>query len=221
MELVTAARYCNAVDKNGEGIIDPWAHLTCYKVRTPVSTIQPEVVSTDQFGQLNLKLKRQRTELCVPSQEVGQDSALEIQGGATFTPTATPTATSSATPSVTPTFTPTAEPTSQSLDHFELYSVSQVPGTQRFDKRDVNLEDQFLDETVEVVRPTQLGVPTDKNEEGIGDPDSHLTCYAIRAPQFDKREVQLQNQFGQLRLTLRRPNMLCVPSDKQVVSEEG
>jgi len=28
--LINPSQYCNAVDKNGEGINDPSAHLTCY-----------------------------------------------------------------------------------------------------------------------------------------------------------------------------------------------
>jgi hypothetical protein len=107
-----------------------------------------------------------------------------------------------------------------SLDHFELYKTTRKLRTPKFEKRKVNLTDQFLKETVRLNNPVRLGVPTDKNSEGINDADSHLTCYSLRAPRFKKRDVEVENQFGQFRLTVRKPNMLCVPSDNQVVSKE-
>ena len=84
----------------------------------------------------------------------------------------------------------------------------------------MRLEDQFLRETVELTKPKWLGVPTDKNGEGIDNPTAHLTCYAVRAPRFPKTDVEVTNQFGQFRLTLKKPDMLCVPSSKQVVGGE-
>ena len=188
MELVRAEQFCNAVDKNGEGILDPSAHLTCYKVGRPVSAVRPKVISTDQFGELELNVRKRRTQLCVPSQEIGVPADKKI--------------------AVDP-----------SLDHFELYTAATAPGTTRFEKREVDLEDQFLDETVELKKPVRLGVPTDKNEEGISDPSTHLTCYSVKAPRFEKRDLEVANQFGQFRLTVKKPNMLCVPSSKQVVGD--
>jgi hypothetical protein len=189
VEISRVEQFCNAVDKNGEGIINPAAHLTCYKVTRPVSVVKPRVISSDQFGELELSVKRRRTQLCVPSQEMGEPSEMAL--------------------SLAP-----------SLDHFELYRARTASGTPRFERRDVELEDQFVDETVELKKPVQLGVPTDKNDEGITNPSAHLTCYSLRAPRFEKRDVEVENQFGQFRLTVRKPNMLCVPSAKQVVTDK-
>jgi hypothetical protein len=189
VELVRAEQFCNAVDKNGEGILDPSAHLTCYKVGRPVSVVRPKVISTDQFGELELNVRKRRTQLCVPSQEIGVPADKKI--------------------AVDP-----------SLDHFELYTAATAPGTTRFEKREVDLEDQFLDETVKLKKPVRLGVPTNKDGEGITDPSTHLTCYSLKAPRFEKRDVEVENQFGQFRLTVKKPNMLCVPSNKQVVTGE-
>jgi len=189
VELVRTEQFCNAVDKNGEGILDPSAHLTCYKVGRPVSVVRPKVISTDQFGELELNVRTRRTELCVPTQEIGglaEVKRVEIP----------------------------------SLDHFELYVAAETPGKRTFEKREVDLEDQFLDETVELKKPVRLGVPTDKNEEGISDPSTHLTCYSVKAPRFEKRDVEVANQFGEFRLTVKKPNMLCVPSSKQVVTDD-
>jgi hypothetical protein len=66
---------CNPVDKNGEGVPDPTAHLTCYKIADapgqPAFVPQPADVS-DQFTRADL-LPSRRTDcgrsrlLCVPS----------------------------------------------------------------------------------------------------------------------------------------------------------
>jgi hypothetical protein len=189
VELLRAEQFCNAVDKNGEGILDPSAHLTCYTVGRPISAVRPRVISTDQFGELELNVRKRRTQLCVPSQEIGAPAEMKL-------------------------------PVVPSLDHFELYSAATTPGTAKFERREVDLEDQFLDETVGLKKPIRLGVPTDKNDEGISDPSTHLTCYSLKAPRFEKRDVEVANQFGQFRLTVKKPNMLCVPSSKQVVTDD-
>lgn len=186
MTLTRPAQYCNAVDKNGEGINNPAAHLACYRVREAIR-IRPEVITTDQFGQQNLTVLKQRTQLCVPTTETSQ--AMSV----------------SAAPA-------------PSSDHFEMYKVKTTTGTPKFERLQVSVEDQWVDETVELKKPVRLGVPTDKNSEGILDVDSHLTCYSLNAQKFDKRDVDIQNQFGQFSLTVKRPEMLCVPSNKQVVS---
>jgi hypothetical protein len=58
-------RFCNPADKNGEGIVDPTAHLNCYTIREtgfrPVT-----VVTSNQFGEQTLTLTRPET-LCVPA----------------------------------------------------------------------------------------------------------------------------------------------------------
>ena len=71
-DLLRVSRLCTAVDKRGEGIIDPNANLLCYKVRTTKSTPttafhgRPAVFIDNQFGPDELTLQGAR-ELCVPS----------------------------------------------------------------------------------------------------------------------------------------------------------
>jgi hypothetical protein len=198
VEVSRAVQFCNPVEVTkviddqvvSFPIIDPAARLTCYNVRRPAPVVKPQVISTDQFGELELNVLRRRTQLCVPSQEAGEppDRALTL---------------------------------APSLDHFELYKVRTKSGTSKFERQEVHLEDQFLDETVELKKPVRLGAPTDKNDEGINNPSAHLTCYSLRAPKFDKRDVEVENQFSEgdpFGLTVKKPNMLCVPSDKQVVT---
>jgi hypothetical protein len=118
----------------------------------------------------------------------------------------------------TPTATPT--PSIPTLDHFELYKVKRTRGAPKFESETVELDDQFLDETtVMLKKPVQLGVPTDKNGEGITNSLTHLTCYSVRAPRFPIQEVTVTNQFRtNQRLSVRKPSMLCVPSFKQLVT---
>jgi len=62
---------CNPVDKNGEGIIDETAHLTCYRLGRDKSGTKLRVVTTeDQFGEVEMQVKIGDGEtLCVPSQK--------------------------------------------------------------------------------------------------------------------------------------------------------
>ena len=63
---------CNPVDKNGEGILDPETHLTCYEV-APIErehrrqSVNQDVLVSNQFdAEQRFKVKRSAT-VCVPS----------------------------------------------------------------------------------------------------------------------------------------------------------
>ena len=193
--LTKTKQFCDPVNKNGEGILDPSAYLTCYGVKPIPSSSNPQVMSTDQFGEQALNVQKRRTQLCVPSQQVAQ-------------PTPTPALTAAA-----------AAPVSN-LDHFELYQVITTPSTPKFVQTEVDLIDEFWNTSVTLKKPVGLGVPTDQNGGGISHPAAHLTCYSMNAPRFPKTDVEVTNQFGQFQLTVRKPNMLCVPSSKEVVSDD-
>jgi hypothetical protein len=62
-----AEKYCTPVNKNGEGIINPDNHFTCYKVKG----FKPKrkVTVENQFGEQTFKLKESEL-LCVPSTQV-------------------------------------------------------------------------------------------------------------------------------------------------------
>lgn len=71
VNVVGPEAFCNPVDKNGEGISDPTAHLTCYKIRDVRGDEFPKferrrVEANDQFGARTLLLRETRS-LCVPS----------------------------------------------------------------------------------------------------------------------------------------------------------
>lgn len=58
--------FCNPVDKNGEGIRNPAAHLTCYKIKA--NGEERNVVTTNQFGEQTLEVEKSEL-LCVPSEK--------------------------------------------------------------------------------------------------------------------------------------------------------
>jgi hypothetical protein len=209
VDLSKAEQFCSPVELTfGSGqnavtfpIIDPNASLTCYKVKRPASPETPRVISsTDQFGELDLTVRKGRTQLCLPSQAT-----------AIIAPTPTPSGSPTATPAPPP-----------PLEHFGLYRARTTRGEPKFEKQEVGIMDPLLqlDETVKVTRPVQLGVPTDKNEEGRINSLTHLTCFSVQAPRFKWRDVVVGHQFDDWsRLTVKRPNMLCVPSYKLVIEE--
>lgn len=107
------------------------------------------------------------------------------------------------------------------LDHFKCYDVQ--PPT-NFVPFDVTLRDQFETQDVRVLQPVSLCNPVIKCLKGdctqMLNPDDHLVCYETiderGTPEFEKREVEVSNQFGQhQKLTVvRRKNLLCLPSLK-------
>ena len=188
--LVKPMQYCNAVDKNGEGVENPSAHLTCYKAQ-PAVKIDPQVPSTDQFGSLTLNLQKRPTQVCVPTQQAGEP----MPAGAIVT----------------------ASVSLPASGNFDLYKARTERGTPKFESLDVNLADQWIDEDVKLTKPVRLGVATSVNEGSVPNPSAQLACYLVkRASQFKKRDVDIANQFGEFSLTVRKPNMLCVPSSQTI-----
>jgi hypothetical protein len=71
LDVKRPSRLCTAVDKRGEGVINPDDNLLCYEVRTSAGTPRftgpkAAVYIDNQFGPDTLKVTRP-TELCVPS----------------------------------------------------------------------------------------------------------------------------------------------------------
>lgn len=187
IEIFKVKHFCNAVDKNGEGIVNPAAHLICYEAKRP-STVRPQVVTTDQFGELELDVAKQRTQLCVPSQFLPNQPM---------------------------------PPPLPLVDSYELYKVKQTRGTEKFEKREVSVKDSFVDEIVQIKKPVRLGTPTKRGTRAIINPLHHLSCYSLKAPKFEKQEIRVRDVLGTtLTLRVRQPNMLCTPSEKEVVSED-
>ena len=87
----------------------------------------------------------------------------------------------------------------------------------------VHLVDQFEDVNFDVIRPRNLCLPADKNQEGVVDPATHLTSYMIRAVRGSPRHVSqknllVTNQLGFIRVDTIRPDLLFVPAAKSLTS---
>jgi hypothetical protein len=103
------------------------------------------------------------------------------------------------------------------IDHFLCYTVRSSAGTSRFTPiKGIVVVDQFGGNTVDVVRPTLLCNPVDKNGETPG-AEQHATdllCYQTRfgRESFRLAPVYARDQFGPKTFKLIRRRGLCVAS---------
>jgi hypothetical protein len=203
MSLTRPQLFCNPVSKNGEGINNPSTHLTCYGVSlfTTVNRDRNQITPTDQFGELALDLRTRREKFCVPTLEI---TPPQEQSARAASPVLR------ALPAVP-------------IDEYAVYRSSRTRRAPRFEPREVNLVDQWIDRDVKLTQPSRFGTPVkDKTvppSEYINE-EAKLTCYPVRKfGRFKKRDVYIQNDFGQQRLTVRKPQLLCVPSVEPVIEE--
>ncbi len=114
-------------------------------------------------------------------------------------------------------------------DHFLCYKAKSAKGEPKFERLDVDLDDQFGATTKTVKKPKFLCTPVAKDGEPVIDPASHLVCYEVKRlrgqPKFQKRDVLVFNQFedeveGRI-LTVKKPRILCVPSTKKDLGVVG
>jgi hypothetical protein len=110
------------------------------------------------------------------------------------------------------------------LGHFAVYASKQTKGTPKFFKfGPVTLGDEVGSADYDVLKPSTLAVPANKNGEGIPDPDTHLLGYAVKAssgaPKFEARpDVRFVNQCGEAVVTLKKPVSLLLPTAKDPTS---
>ena len=101
-------------------------------------------------------------------------------------------------------------------NHFKCY---QVLDWTEYDRRKVELRDQFGASVAYVIEPRLLCNPVDKNGEGIPNKENHLVCYEIKddptGPTERVKEVMIRNQFQEGPLWVGMANLLCVPSEKR------
>jgi hypothetical protein len=171
--VVEPKLFCAPADKNGEGIIDPVTHLTCYDT-SPISGGPGPIPILNQFlpGFDQIELLQADT-LCVPSTKQ------------VVTPPA--------------------------VDHFTVYDATGPPGPA------VSVDDQFYSQTAQLGDTQLFMVPADKNQEGITDPFSHLTCYQMPGAVAGHPNVTVSNQFGTDQpIGVGFPKELCVPTEKLI-----
>jgi len=200
MTLVRPQLFCNPVSKNGEGIINPSTHLACYGVPlfTTVNRDRNQITPTDQFGELALDLRTRPENFCLPTSEITQPP--EQSAGA-------------ASPALRA--LPAAE-----IDDYTLYRSKRTRRAPRFEPREVNLVDQWIDRDVKLTQPARFGTPAKFGGSQYINEGAKLTCYPVRKfGKFKKRDVYIQNDFGQQQLTVNRAQFLCVPSVEPVVIE--
>src|SRR5262249_12032378 len=97
------------------------------------------------------------------------------------------------------------------------YAVERSKGEPKFTPiPNVLLVDQFGTKTVDVLAPTLLCLPADKNNEAPGAENhpGHLLCYQTKHERdnFEKLEVFTNDQFGPRDLRIIRREEFCVPS---------
>ncbi|ETX02937.1 MAG: hypothetical protein ETSY1_01880 [Candidatus Entotheonella factor] len=104
----------------------------------------------------------------------------------------------------------------EDVDHYRCYSVDQhgqLPGA------GVALKDQFRSDERRVRQITSICAPVSKSHNGEVTepryPEVHLVCYDIRPKQFVGKDVAINNQFGEARMTVAAEMTLCVPSFKK------
>jgi len=112
------------------------------------------------------------------------------------------------------------------LGHFTAYAVKTTRGTPKVPKLGaLTLGDDTFGLTAgyDVRKLTLLGIPAEKNGEGLGDPVTHLDAYAVKlakgSPRFQKRiDLIVTNQCGALAVTARKPVTLLVPAARDLES---
>ncbi len=108
------------------------------------------------------------------------------------------------------------------VNHFKCYDVKETEHSPKFEKRTVDLLDQFAVEpfTMEVKKLKMLCIPVYKTHDGIlteiTNGDDNLTCYDVKklkdTDKFEKRNVFTNNQFGPEELNVDKQEEMCVPS---------
>jgi hypothetical protein len=112
-------------------------------------------------------------------------------------------------------------------DYYKCYIVTESKGTGRFERQQVSVLDQFIEDQIgtakvfDVIRPTKLCTPVTLNVFGtpnpIINPEENLMCYIVR-PSFaqDKHDrvsnLHTNNKLGPLELDTIREEELCLPS---------
>lgn len=113
---------------------------------------------------------------------------------------------------------------------FKAYRVEQRTGAgsdvSRFVKRVATLVDQFGTDEVLIYRPRLLLNPASTNAAAPSTAAPHLVCYDIKDgrgddfPRSAKRPVEVTNTYGTQVLTVKTPELLCVPAAKALAGAE-
>jgi hypothetical protein len=183
----------------------------------PLSGMNPCGVFGTRADTLNNSLATTDANCDAEATGGAQGSANLFLPAPTATPTPTPTSTRTVTPTRTPTLTPTPTPTSTlpPPEHFGCFEIHRPP----LNVEGVVLADHFGPSTVVVQRGKRICAPANKNGEdptAVSEPE-HLIAYTIRqtTPRFfPQKNVPVTNQFGDLVVTISKPDRVLVPTSK-------
>jgi len=186
-------RFAIPVDKNGEGIIDPIAHLSWWRLLDGIDNPFRRVVVTNQFGEHEL--------------EVFEAEYLLAPAVKNPDPNGT-----------TADAVPDPGPDPDPLDHYKCYKVlgEQVD-------RPVTLADQFQLGSGNSLEPVYLCNPVKKSHIDVGiefpivKPTEHLVCYFLLFPGVPGMGLIFRDQFIEAQIPLGFVDLLCVPSTKDEV----
>ena len=111
------------------------------------------------------------------------------------------------------------------LDHVTLYKVKTSKLGAKFVRfGSVVLTDAFQTSApYQVTKPMRLGLPSNKNGEGVNDADTHREEYLVKpvkgAPKFAPRpDVHVVNQCSDLLIDVSKPVSLLVPTAKSLTN---
>ena len=113
-------------------------------------------------------------------------------------------------------------PAARVFSHFECYDPNPIGPPPPPPRNVVLLTDQFGQNQTQVGPALLFCTPVMKQLQAgvtglpVPSPADHLTCYAITGPPVNKR-VLAMNQLDRPRLTVDKPQMLCVPTHKKLL----
>ena len=165
--VLTPRRFCNPVNKNGEGINDPTAHMMCYRITEP-RLQRRQVVVENQFGVQTLTVLR-AYDLCVPAEKDGVPSDLNLnhykcykvaQGAPKFTEREVGLVDQFET-KATMVMRPrllcnpvdkNGEGIVDGANHLTCYIIKDVAGQPEFEQQQVDVMDQFGEQDLNTLR---------------------------------------------------------------------
>lgn len=112
-----------------------------------------------------------------------------------------------------------ALPSSGFTEHYKCCKVKQNKTLLTFKQTIASAADEFEDRFHQVFSPRPLCLPVDKNDEGILEPSSGLTCYRLPQGPGQPNHQRVENairpadQFGNLHLDTKVEMDLCVPAE--------
>lgn len=105
-------------------------------------------------------------------------------------------------------------PSGLTNDPLHCHKARIARGTARFAPRSASLSDQFGSTTIRVLRPAALCFATSVDGVPPPDADAARLCYKLapRPSDVTAHDVTTRDAFGDLSITARRSNLLCLPA---------